>query len=135
MKFKAGEAKQIVISDKKKKTISCDIFNGPCSAADEPKWGTSEDVIFFTDHITSISSKLNREAKKLHASKKVEHVWTMNETTFVRKAAGEKFVQTNSYGDTQMVANGGLRRSRRRKLLSPKKIQPDSKRDQTSSVK
>ena len=66
--------------------------------------GTSKNVVFFADHMTSISSKLNQEAKKLRASKKVERVWTINGTTFVRKAVGEKTVQINSYDGIQMVA-------------------------------
>ena len=60
--------------------ICCDMFDGPRSAAEGSKWGTSENVIVFVDNMMSISITLNQEAKKLRASKKVEHVWTINGT-------------------------------------------------------
>lgn len=136
VKFTSTDAKQTVMTAKKKKELSCAMFSGPASIAPGSMWGTSKDKIYFADHMTPMNSLLNREARKLKADKKVKFVWTINGTTYVKKADSEKSVKIHSTEDIQMMANEtlpALRRSARRKLLSPEKTLPDSKRDKATT--
>lgn len=129
VKFKTAEAKDLIMSAKKKKAITCDMF----LRANSSTWGTAKDEIFFSDHMTPTSSKLNIEAKKLRSAKLIQDVWTVNGVTYVRRARGDKSIMITSLEDIQSVADGLPRRSRRRKLLSPEKALPESKRDKQNS--
>lgn len=138
VKFSSVEAKERAMAAKKKKDLTCAMFGGSEVSTSSTIWGTTEDTIYFSDHMTPANSQLNREARKLKADKKVQFVWTVNGTTYIRKSKGGKSVKIHTNDDIEMVMNGfesAPRRSQRRKLLSPEKVVPESKRDKpTDSV-
>lgn len=124
IKFKLEEIKARVLKQKKKISLNCAMFDGPESSNDQSKWGAATDLIYFGDHMTPASKKMFNEAKKLRTENQVKFVWTTNGTTYVRGDEGQPAQRIYSETDLERT----LRRSARRKLMSPDKQLPDPKR-------
>ena len=127
VRFKTNEIKQKILKLKKQKSLNCAMLNST-PLLNSVNWGAENDLIYFNDHMTAANKKLNDDARKLRGDKKVQFVWTMNGTTFVKKEKGVPATRILSDLDIQKIS-GEPRRSQRRKLISPEKTVPEPKKD------
>lgn len=92
VKFIDEKAKMAVMDGKKKTKLDCSMI--PLS--DKQNLGTSDEVIYFADHLTSFSATLHYHARHLKKRCGFKFVWTKMGRVYVRKDENERAVLIKS---------------------------------------
>lgn len=124
VKFNDEDIKANIMQAKKSTQTHCGIFT-----TNNKKWGTTNDKIFISDHLTQMNSQIFWQMRQWKKSNKIKYAWTKMGKIYIKKSDEDPAILVRNLDHVSAL----IKEFRIKQVASSTKIDEDSESDPTST--